>query len=79
MDFQKNIAQSFYDETMIEPGFFILKFNNETDVTQSFKREVSSNFIQFHFCIKGSAEDHVGDYKEAGNFLLLTEAHNFLH
>src|SRR5690606_4520187 len=39
----------------VEPGFFILKFNNETDETQTFKREVHSNFIQFHFCIKGSA------------------------
>ncbi len=55
MDFQKNVAQSFYEETTIEPGFFILKFNNETDENQTFKREVSSNFIQFHFCIKGSA------------------------
>src|SRR5690606_20871997 len=55
MDIQKNVAQSFYEETTIEPGFFILKFNNETDENQTFKREVSSNFIQFHFCIKGSA------------------------
>jgi AraC-like DNA-binding protein len=55
MDIQKNVAQSFYEETIIEPGFFILKFNNETDENQTFRREVSSNFIQFHFCIKGSA------------------------
>lgn len=55
MDLQKNVAQSFYEETTIEPGFFILKFNNETDEIQTFKRDVSSNFIQFHFCIKGSA------------------------
>lgn len=55
MDFQKNVAQSFYEETTIAPGFFILKFNNETDENQTFKREASSTFIQFHFCIKGSA------------------------
>ncbi len=55
MDFQKNVAQSFYEETTISPGFFILKFNNETDENQTFMREVSSTFIQFHFCIKGSA------------------------
>ncbi len=55
MDIQKNVAQSFYDETVISPGFFILKFNNETDDTQIFKREVNATFVQFHFCIKGSA------------------------
>jgi len=55
MDFQKNVAESFYEETTIAPGFFILKFNNETDDNQIFKREASSTFIQFHFCIKGSA------------------------
>lgn len=52
---EKNIAQGIYEETRIEDGFFILKFNNETDDTQLFKREVSSNFIQFHFCVKGTA------------------------
>src|SRR5690606_4158539 len=55
MDFPKNVAESFYEETKIAPGFFILKFNNETDDNQIFKREASSTFIQFHFCIKGSA------------------------
>ena len=76
MDIQKNVAQSFYEETTIEPGFFILKFNNETDENQTFKREVSSNFIQFHFCIKGSASFvfNEGNYKlpiQEGNSLLL--------
>ncbi len=66
MDFQKNVAQSFYEETLIETGFFILKFNNETDENQTFKREVSSNFIQFHFCIKGSASFIFND----GNYTL---------
>lgn len=55
MNLQKNIAESFYSETMISPGFFVLKFNNETDDTQTFKREVNTTFIQFHFCIKGRA------------------------
>ena len=55
---EKNVAQSFYEEITIEAGFFILKFNNETNENQTFTREVGSNFIQFHFCIKG-----------AGNFI----------
>ena len=54
MIFEKNVAEGMYDETTIEGGFFILKFNNETDEIQRFKREVNSNFIQFHFCVKGT-------------------------
>ena len=50
----ESIAQGIYKETMIEQGFYILKFNNETIEDQLFKREVSANFIQFHFCVKGS-------------------------
>ncbi len=83
MEAPKNVAQSlptkeigFYEETTISPGFFILKFNSETDENQTFKREVSSNFIQFHFCIKGSASFvfNEGNYKlpiQEGNSLLL--------
>ena len=74
MDFQKNVAQSFYDETTISAGFFILKFNNETDENQTFKREVSSNFIQFHFCIKGSATFVFND----GNYTLPIREDNSL-
>ncbi|WP_026451205.1 helix-turn-helix transcriptional regulator [Aequorivita capsosiphonis] len=82
MDFQKNTAQSlpanmvgFYEEIAIEPGFFILKFNNETDENQTFKREVSANFIQFHFCIKGSASFSFNE----GNYKLpIQEDHSLL-
>lgn len=74
MDFQENVAQSFYGETVIEPGFFILKFNNETDENQTFKREVSSNFIQFHFCVKGSA---IFNFNE-GNYVLPLKEENSL-
>ena len=50
----ESIAQGIYRETTIEDGFFILKFNNETNDNQLFKRDVNSNYIQFHFCVKGS-------------------------
>lgn len=52
---EKSIAQGLYDETLVEEGFFILKFENGESEAQLFKRDVSSNFIQFHFCLKGSA------------------------
>ena len=51
---EKNVAKGIYDETLIEDGFFVLKFRNETEEPQLFKRELSANFIQFHFCVKGT-------------------------
>ncbi|NGX83217.1 AraC family transcriptional regulator [Aequorivita sp. KMM 9714] len=81
MDNQKNTAQSlpengvgFYEEIAIETGFFILKFNNETNENQIFKREVSSNFIQFHFCIKGAASFSFNN----GNYVLPIKENNSL-
>ena len=71
---EKNIAESFYEETQISNGFYILKFNNETDDIQSFKREIGSNFIQFHFCIKGSASFLFND----GNYTLPLQEENSL-
>ena len=56
MNSEKNIAQSFYEETAIETGFYILKFTNESSEIQYFKREVNLNYIQFHFCVKGQGE-----------------------
>lgn len=52
---EENVAQSFYEEIVIEDGFYILKFRNETNEIQSFTREVNASFVQFHFCIKGVA------------------------
>lgn len=50
---EKSIAQGLYEETQVNPGFFILKFTNDSSENQYFKREVNSNYIQFHFCVKG--------------------------
>ena len=72
---EKNVAQSFYEEIVIEEGFFILKFNNETNDNQSFTREIGPNFIQFHFCIKGSA---VFIFNEGNYVLPLVENNSLL-
>lgn len=72
----ESIAQGIYKETTIEEGFYILKFNNETNVNQLFKRDVNSNYIQFHFCVKGNASFNFndGNYRlpinESGSLLL---------
>jgi AraC-like DNA-binding protein len=51
----KSIAQSIYNEMVVDSDMFVLKFTNESAENKLFKREVSSSYIQFHFCVKGSA------------------------
>jgi AraC-like DNA-binding protein len=63
---EKNIAEGIYGETKIDDGFFILKFNNESPDVQLYKREVSSDYIQFHFCVKGTSSFSFND----GNYRL---------
>ncbi|MBP2834165.1 AraC family transcriptional regulator [Aquimarina sp. U1-2] len=53
---QKNNAPGVLEETQIEDGFFILKFQNETHDNQRVIRDIDSSFIQFHFCIKGAVQ-----------------------
>ncbi len=53
---EKNIAEGFVDETKIEDGFFILKFQNEENTPQKITREIDSTYIQFHFCVKGDGK-----------------------
>ncbi|GGX11501.1 helix-turn-helix transcriptional regulator [Aquimarina muelleri] len=50
----KNNALGILEETPIEDGFHVLKFQNETNESQCVIRDIDSNFIQFHFCIKGA-------------------------
>jgi len=71
---EKNVAQSFYEEITIENGFFILKFNNDSNVNQSFTREVGVNFVQFHFCIKGASSFSFNE----GNYILPLKEENSL-
>jgi len=71
---EKNVAESIYDETVIENGFFILKFNNESNEVKLFRREVNSNFIQFHFCVKGTGSFSFNN----GNYRLPLQENNSL-
>lgn len=51
---QKNTANGIYRETQIEPGFFVLEYHNDSKDNLLYRKEVSNQFIQFHFCVKGS-------------------------
>lgn len=75
MGIEKSIVQGIYEETSIEDGFFILKYTNETTVSQYFRREINSDFIQFHFSVKGQA---VFRFNEGNYQLPLLEEHSLL-
>lgn len=51
----KSIAKGSFKETKIEDGLFVLIYENNSQILHTVSREIASSFIQFHFCIKGSA------------------------
>lgn len=53
---EENIAQGSFEEVLIEDGFYVLKIQNDGIHNQTVTREIDSSFIQFHFCLKGSAK-----------------------
>ncbi|MGY5851203.1 helix-turn-helix domain-containing protein [Salegentibacter sp. F14] len=61
----KNIAGGTINSTLIEEGFYIFKFLNESTDIQNFIREIDSSFIQFHFNVKGTSSFlfNAGGYK----------------
>lgn len=71
----KNIAKGSFLETLIDKGFYILTYQNNTNFIESLERDIDSSFIQFHFCIKGSCAFifNEGRYK-----LGLNEEHSLL-
>lgn len=52
----KNVGESTFDEIILEKGFYVLHFQNESKEMQNFEREIGSNFIQMHFCLRGSSK-----------------------
>lgn len=64
-------------EIKLEKGFFVLLSKNETDDIQYFQKDIDSNFIQFHFCIKGSSRFIFNDSSYA--FDVLDSRHVLLY
>jgi AraC-like DNA-binding protein len=56
MEEVKNIAVGITEETKVEDGFYIFKFQNETSDKQIVEREMDVSFIQFHFNVKGESK-----------------------
>jgi len=71
----ENVAKGSFSETLIDKGFYILTYQNNTNFIETVERDIDSSFIQFHFCIKGSCAFifNEGRYK-----LGLNEEHSLL-
>lgn len=52
----KNNAVSISEEVKIEDGFYILRFQNDTEETKIMSRDIDNSFIQFHFNVKGNCK-----------------------
>ena len=52
----KNVAKGSFDETQINEDFLILTYQNDNDSVAVIERGIDSDFIQFHFCLKGSSK-----------------------
>ena len=76
MDFSnsKNIARGSFKETVLDDGFLVLTYQNNTNAPETVQRDIDSSFIQFHFCIKGACEFVFNN----GNYRLKIEAENSL-
>jgi len=71
----KNNDESSASKMTIEDGFYVLRFQNDTDEVTREVREINSSFIQFHFCLKGQ-----GDFLfNTGNYVFnVKEEHSIL-
>ncbi len=49
----KSVAVSSFGETKVDDGFFVLTYKNDTNAVQNIEKDINSDYIQFHFCIKG--------------------------
>jgi len=52
----KSVAKSSFEETKVDEGVLVLAYKNEASEIQSLDKEIDSDFIQFHFCVKGSSQ-----------------------
>ncbi|WP_346881989.1 AraC family transcriptional regulator [uncultured Algibacter sp.] len=52
----KNVARSSFNETKVDEGVIILTHKNESSKNQILVKDIDSDYIQFHFCVKGSSQ-----------------------
>ena len=74
--FLESVDAGSISEITVDKEIFVAIHQNETNILQNFNKLVSKEFIQFHFCLKGSCElvFNEGSYKlslSKGKSLLL--------
>ncbi len=47
---------SAFDEILIEPDFYVFRYQNNTPEIQEVKKEINVGLIQFHFAVKGKSK-----------------------
>ncbi|KAA5827350.1 helix-turn-helix transcriptional regulator [Algibacter amylolyticus] len=52
----KSVAKSTFNETTVDDGVMVLTYKNDNSQMQSLAKEIDSEYIQFHFCVKGSSQ-----------------------
>ncbi|CAM1371238.1 AraC family transcriptional regulator [Tenacibaculum litopenaei] len=52
----KNVAESSFREISLEKGFYVLKFQNNSDQSERFHRDIDNSYIQLHYCVKGNCK-----------------------
>lgn len=65
----KNVAESTFREVPLEKGFFVLKFQNNSEQTEYYQRDVDSSYIQIHYCVKGNCKFHFNNNTYTFNIL----------
>ena len=66
---QKNIAEGSFNDIVVDDDFEVLTYKNGSHNIQQIIRDVEIDFIQFHFCIKGSSKFNFNHGSYALNIL----------
>ena len=52
----ENVAKGSFEETQIDFDFLVLTYQNASTAIEVVERGIDSNYIQFHFCLKGTSK-----------------------
>ena len=52
----KNIAKGSTESFTVDDGVILLKQTNDNEFASNFNYNISKDYIQFHFCLKGTSK-----------------------
>ncbi len=53
---KKNVARGSFEETQVDDGVLVFAYKNDESEVQHIAKDIDSDYIQFHFCVKGSSK-----------------------